>query len=163
MSASEQLGRLAALAEEADATSIAEDAHGLLERVREGRFFVACLGQFKRGKSTLINALLGDEVLPSGVAPVTSVVTVVRWSERQARVRIGESEWRDVPVEALGDYISESENPENRNILEQIGRTPLVALERLGAAIAGSTSGCPSRGGAACGSVSTNCSSISPS
>lgn len=114
MSASEQLGRLAALAEEADATSIAEDAHGLLERVREGRFFVACLGQFKRGKSTLINALLGDEVLPSGVAPVTSVVTVVRWGERQARVRIGESEWRNVPVEALGDYVSESENPENR-------------------------------------------------
>lgn len=108
------LDQLATLADEAHAARIAQDARALLERVREGRFFVACLGQFKRGKSTLINALLGEELLPSGVAPVTSVVTVVRWGERRARVRIGESEWREVPIESLGAYVSEAENPENQ-------------------------------------------------
>lgn len=107
------LEELTALADEAGAVSIVRDARALLERVREGRFFVACLGQFKRGKSTLINALLGEEVLPSGGAPVTSVVTVVRFGERRARVRIGVDEWHDVAIEALSEYVAESQNPEN--------------------------------------------------
>ena len=114
MTAPDAIAKLAGVAEEAGAVSIAQDARALLERVMEGRFFVACLGQFKRGKSTLINALLGEELLPSGVAPVTSVVTIVRWGTRRARVRLGEDEWRDVPVEELVYYVSEAKNPENR-------------------------------------------------
>lgn len=110
----DRLERLAELAVQVSAAAVAQDARALVERVREGRFFVACLGQFKRGKSTLINALLGEDVLPSGVAPVTSVVTVVRFGERRARVRVGLDEWHDVAVETLGEYVAESQNPENR-------------------------------------------------
>jgi septin family protein len=44
-------------------------------RVVEGRFYLACVGQFKRGKSTLINALIGQEVVPTGFIPVTAVPT----------------------------------------------------------------------------------------
>lgn len=39
----------------------------LLERLREGRFHLAVLGQFKRGKSTLLNALVGEPILPVSV------------------------------------------------------------------------------------------------
>jgi GTPase len=38
--------------------ALASEAHAEHERLTEARFFVACLGQFKRGKSTLINALV---------------------------------------------------------------------------------------------------------
>jgi len=69
---------LAALAAEAGAREIAADAEALAERVADGRFYVACLGQFKRGKSTLLNALVGEPILPMGVVPVTSVVTILR-------------------------------------------------------------------------------------
>ena len=41
--------RLAALAEDLGAERIASDAVRLLERTAEGRFFVACVGQYKRG------------------------------------------------------------------------------------------------------------------
>ncbi len=101
------------LAEEAGAEGVTRDARALLDRTHEGRFFVACLGQFKRGKSTVINALVGEAILPSGVAPVTSVVTVVRFGERSARVRFGSEEWRSVPVEELRLYVSEEHNPQN--------------------------------------------------
>ena len=37
----------------------------LRDRLLEGRFHLAVLGQFKRGKSTLLNALLGEEILPT--------------------------------------------------------------------------------------------------
>ena len=33
------------------------------------------IGEFNRGKSTLVNALLGEEVLPTGVLPLTAVAT----------------------------------------------------------------------------------------
>ena len=111
--AAEQIESLLGLAEEAQEGAIARDAKALLERLREGRFYVACLGQFKRGKSTVINALLGEVLLPTGTAPVTSVVTVIRHGASRARVRLAQGEWLDVPVLDLALYVSESENPGN--------------------------------------------------
>ena len=49
-----------------------------LARTEEGRLRVAMLGQFKRGKSTLLNALLGFPLLPTGITPVTAIPTYVR-------------------------------------------------------------------------------------
>ena len=57
--------------------SLAKRTERLAERVATERFHIAVLGDFKRGKSTLINALLGQAVLPSGVVPLTSVATEV--------------------------------------------------------------------------------------
>ncbi|MFA5056035.1 MAG: dynamin family protein [Dehalococcoidia bacterium] len=51
----------------------------LEERLSTARFHLAVLGQFKRGKSTLLNALLGEELLPSAVVPLTSVPTFLFW------------------------------------------------------------------------------------
>ena len=65
-----RLFRLAKLAEELASSQIADEARQLAGRISEGRFYVACIGQFKRGKSTLINALIGDPVLPVGFTPV---------------------------------------------------------------------------------------------
>ncbi|CEP68118.1 Dynamin, GTPase domain [Moorella glycerini] len=53
--------------------------HALQERLLNERFHLAVLGQFKRGKSTFINALLGDEVLPTAILPLTAVPTFLLW------------------------------------------------------------------------------------
>ncbi|HEY4960975.1 MAG TPA: dynamin family protein, partial [Terriglobales bacterium] len=72
-----------------------------------------CVGQFKRGKSTLLGALVGEPILPMGVVPVTAVPTVLRYgSQRTARVLIGET-WRTIPPDDLPQYVSEEWNPEN--------------------------------------------------
>jgi hypothetical protein len=106
---------LARLANEAGATRIASEATAVSERIAEGRFYVACVGQFKRGKSSLLNALAGSPVLPVGVLPVTSVATVLRWGERlAARVRFAGGSWRDVRPDDLAAYVSEERNSENR-------------------------------------------------
>lgn len=49
--------------------------------VRDGMFKVVVVGEFKRGKSTLLNALLGAAVLPQKVAPCTAVVTVIQYAD----------------------------------------------------------------------------------
>jgi GTP-binding protein EngB required for normal cell division len=110
----ERLPVLVALARDAGATELAAEAQALAERVREGRFHVAVVGQFKRGKSTLINALVGDPVLPSGVVPVTSIVTVVSHGPRRgARVQMDDGAWRNVVPSALAAFVSEEGNPNN--------------------------------------------------
>jgi len=109
-----RLDTLARLALEAGLEHLAAEARLLEARVRDGRFFVACIGQFKRGKSSLINALLGESVLPIGVAPVTTVVTVVRHGPRRgARVRFAAGDGQDVSPSDLGTYVTEELNPEN--------------------------------------------------
>ncbi len=46
----------------------------LNHRLCEGRFHLAVLGQFKRGKSTLLNALTGEPILPVGIVPLTAAL-----------------------------------------------------------------------------------------
>ena len=109
-----RLLRLADLGEELGTNRAADEARELAARVSEGRFYVACIGQFKRGKSTLINALVGAPVLPVGFIPVTAVPTVIRYGEREkARVRGRDASWREIAVSDLGEYVSEEYNPEN--------------------------------------------------
>jgi GTP-binding protein EngB required for normal cell division len=106
--------RLAELAEEFGAEQVAADARSVAERVSEGRFYVACIGQFKRGKSSVLNALVGANVLPTGVVPVTAVPTIVRYGSRAtARVRFAVGGWIDIPVKTVDEYVSEEKNPEN--------------------------------------------------
>jgi hypothetical protein len=54
-----------------------DEALAVATRVAEGQSYVACVGEFKRGKSTLIDALVDDPILPSGIVPITAVPTVV--------------------------------------------------------------------------------------
>lgn len=103
------------LATEAGASHLAVEARALSDRIRDGLFYVACVGQFKRGKSTLLNALVGHPVLPVGVVPVTAVVTVLRYGERlSARVRYTAGGWREIAMTDLARYVTEDHNPENR-------------------------------------------------
>jgi len=109
-----KLTRVAELAREFGSDQVKEEATSLAERLREGRFYVACIGQFKRGKSTLLNALVGDPVLPTGVVPITAVPTVLRYGEkRSARVRFQGGTWTDLAPEELMQFVSEEHNPEN--------------------------------------------------
>ncbi|MGA7921683.1 MAG: dynamin family protein [Candidatus Acidiferrales bacterium] len=108
------LYRLAELAAQFEAEHIASTALATAKRVSEGRFYVACIGQFKRGKSTLLNALIGHSVLPTAVVPVTAVPTILRHGKQlAARVRFQSEPWTDIAVSAVEEYVSEAKNPEN--------------------------------------------------
>jgi predicted GTPase len=109
-----KLTRLAELARAFGVEKVEEGAKDIAQRLIEGRFYVACIGQFKRGKSTLLNALVGDAVLPTGVVPITTVPTILRYGKRRtARVRFKGDTWTDVTPENLIEYVSEEQNPEN--------------------------------------------------
>ena len=76
---------------------------------------VAILGQFKSGKSSLLNALLGRHVLPIGALPVTSVVTRVgAGTDSTVQVTKLNGEVESIAPSQLADFVSEAGNPGNR-------------------------------------------------
>lgn len=53
----------------------------LRDRLTSERFRVIILGEFKRGKSTFINALIGKEILPAFATPCTAIITEIKWGD----------------------------------------------------------------------------------
>ena len=54
-------------------------------------FLVVVVGEIQRGKSALVNALLGEKVLTEGATPTTSRVTLVKWGEQAAEQVVDEN------------------------------------------------------------------------
>ncbi|MEN6412729.1 MAG: dynamin family protein [Veillonellales bacterium] len=100
----------------------------LATRLREERFHLAVLGQFKRGKSSLINALLGGEILPASSIPLTALPTVIRWGEKRQAVitfasgRVEKNVFADDPslTAYLTRFVAEQENPHNQLAVKQV-------------------------------------------
>src|ERR1700733_13233896 len=108
------LRRLAELARVLGSETVSEEAEEIAARIAQGRIYVACVGQFKRGKSTLLGALVGDRILPTGVVPVTTVPTIVRYGpSKAARVRFHGGSWTAINPENIAQFVSEEQNPEN--------------------------------------------------
>jgi hypothetical protein len=107
------LARLAEIAARLGEAALSSDLQQLVTRIEEGRFFVACVGQFKRGKSTLLDAFVGEQILPTGVVPVTAVPTVLRYGNTPTARVLVDSEWRAIDPADLSQYVSEELNPQN--------------------------------------------------
>jgi GTPase SAR1 family protein/hemerythrin superfamily protein len=92
----------------------------LSDKLRENRFHLVVLGAFKRGKSSLIKALLGEALLPTAIIPLTSVVTILGYGERLAiEVLFRDGRKRRISADELVDFITEKGNPQNqKGVLE---------------------------------------------
>lgn len=84
------------------------------EKLRGNQFYLAVLGQFKRGKTTLINSLLGADVLPVAVIPLTSIITILSYGEKaEVIVHFVSGDSRPIHFEELPHYVTERGNPKN--------------------------------------------------
>ena len=105
----------------------------LLARLAEDRFELVVLGQFDRGKSTLINAILGAEILPTGTLPVTSAITSLRHGDRP-RVLVGRRGGalpEEIPIARLSEFVTEQGNPRNeKGVISVDVELPATFLRR---------------------------------
>jgi len=92
---------------------------------------LAVFGRFNTGKSSMLNQLIGQPLLPVGVVPVTSVVTEISYGheERAEVVRLDGSVLA-IPPGGIGSYISEAENPRNEKRIDML-RVFLPSLARF--------------------------------
>ena len=93
----------------------------LRRKIEEHAFNLVVAGEFKRGKSTVINALLGADVLPTAVVPLTSVVTLLRHAASPGvRVEFDTGAVLEVGLDALAGYVTERGNPGNSKGVREV-------------------------------------------
>ncbi|MGC2333188.1 MAG: dynamin family protein, partial [Candidatus Acidiferrales bacterium] len=115
--------------------TLQKDFQSLLMRLAEDRFYLTLAGQFSRGKTTLMNAMLGMDRLPTGVVPVTSVITAVSYNTRE-RVLIhfeNSNLTHEVPLSELPEWITEQGNPANNRKIDMAEVQLPAELLRRGA------------------------------
>jgi GTP-binding protein EngB required for normal cell division len=82
---------------------------------------VAVLGQFKAGKSSFLNSLIGRPLLPVGAIPVTTVITRLQYGEKErAVVSHFDGTKEEIPLQDLGEFTAESKNPSNEKNVEVV-------------------------------------------
>jgi GTPase SAR1 family protein len=93
----------------------------LREKVRENTFNLVVVGQFKRGKTSLINALLGADILPVSVVPLTSIVTIMTYGEAlRIKVYFNDGKVAEIKPESLAAYVTEKGNPKNEKGVHEV-------------------------------------------
>ena len=76
---------------------------------------VAVLGQFNSGKSSLLNSVLGEALLPVGALPLTAVITrVVNGATSTLRITHVDGHVEEVAPARLAEFVTEAGNPGNR-------------------------------------------------
>ncbi|WP_341528342.1 dynamin family protein [Nostoc sp. UHCC 0302] len=92
----------------------------VLKRIGERAFSIAIVGEFKRGKSTFINALLGKEILPSDILPCSATLNRVTYGVTPSvKIVFKNGEETQVPIDKLSDYVTKL-TPESETTAESI-------------------------------------------
>lgn len=93
----------------------------ITEKLKLEQFNLVVMGQFKRGKSTFINALIGARILPTSIIPLTSIVTILRYGrESKAIVRYLDEKEKDIQLVDIPKFVTEKENPENKLRVKEV-------------------------------------------
>jgi small GTP-binding protein len=97
-----------ALAEQVGMATLARDLVTIrLPKLEEERFHLVVLGEFNHGKSTFVNALLGQPVLPAGITPTTATINHVVWAESpRATAYLTDGKSVNVDPQKIGDWVT---------------------------------------------------------
>ena len=127
-------------------TDLAQRVSAAAARLRRPATVVCVVGEFKQGKSSLINALLGQSLCPVDDDLATSTITLVRFGEEQTAVvrrrpggdspgTSGELITESVAMNELHQWVTEAGNPGNEKVVDRVEITTPSALLRQGLVI----------------------------
>ncbi|MEA5577831.1 dynamin family protein [Anabaena sp. UHCC 0451] len=110
-----------------------DNLRNLQNIVQSTTFKVMILGEFKRGKSTFINSLLGEEILPAFATPCTAIINEVKWGETQRAVLYfnqvdgaAKKEPMEIPVDEIEEYVVIKDDADQS---QAINESPYEKLE----------------------------------
>ena len=93
----------------------------LKHKLEENKFYLVVTGLFKRGKSSVINALIGKNIAPVAITPVTAVITFFEYSKTfGCEVIFNDNHRKEISLSEISSYVSEEENPQNIKNVSQI-------------------------------------------
>ncbi len=84
-----------------------ESLNQLQKKLSNHTFSVGIMGEFRRGKSTVINALLGQAIVPSDIVPCTATLNYIKWGTTKRGVVIfRDGSKKEVSIDELSNYIT---------------------------------------------------------
>jgi GTPase Era involved in 16S rRNA processing len=93
----------------------------LRDKLTHQQFNLVVMGQFKRGKSTFINCLLGAEIVPTAIVPLTSIVTLLCFgSQPKAVVRFLDGRREETAISEIHRFVTEKLNPRNQLSVKEV-------------------------------------------
>ena len=103
---------------------------GITDRLEDQSLEIAVFGRVSSGKSSLLNAILGEEILPVGVTPITAVPTRIRYNDAPLL-----SVWyagrlpETLEIRRLAEFASEHGNPNNeKRVTRMVVHLPSARL-----------------------------------
>ncbi|MBE9234152.1 dynamin family protein, partial [Cuspidothrix issatschenkoi LEGE 03284] len=95
------------LSQELNLTNLVEIISESLKRIENNSFKIVVLGDFNRGKSTFINALLGQEILPSDILATTATPSRIIYSlTPAAKVAFKDGSEQEIEILELSNYVT---------------------------------------------------------
>jgi small GTP-binding protein len=103
-----RFAQLAEVAESVGMVTLSRDIRTTrIPKLEAERFHLVVLGEFNHGKSTFVNALLGQDVLPTGITPTTASINhVVHAANPTARVVLSSGESRYLEPTQLKEWVT---------------------------------------------------------
>jgi len=93
----------------------------ILDRLSDNSFDIAVFGRVSSGKSCLLNATLGTDVLPVGVTPITAVPTHITYGEiPSVHVWFADRARERLEISRLADFVTEQRNPGNEKHVTRV-------------------------------------------
>jgi hypothetical protein len=122
--AHQALGRLLAVVQPLDRADLVQRLTAASARLKRPSTIVCVVGEFKQGKSSLVNALLGSAVCPVDDDLATSAITLVRYAEHVSVV-VRHKEGAEVTSTQIApheipEWVSEHGNPDNSRHVERV-------------------------------------------
>lgn len=97
-------------------TEIRDALRSSRKKLGSHKFSVGMLGEFKRGKSMVINSLLGENILPSDIEPATATMNRVTYDiTPHAQLLMKDGSTKDVDIGDLKNYITKITEESERN------------------------------------------------
>ena len=103
----ESMNSLSRLCRKLDLQKTADSLNSAKEKLQDSSFLVGIMGEFRRGKSTVINALLGRQIVPSDIVPTSATINYVRWgASPSAEINFKDGTVKRISVDELDGYIT---------------------------------------------------------
>lgn len=115
----EQYGSISA--ENFSFSLLSAELKNLQVKLQQEKFYLVMIGLFKRGKSSLVNAIIGKEIVPYSVVPLTSIVTLIEYGETDyAEIYFIDGKKKVCEIKNIYEYVTEMENPLNKKNVDYV-------------------------------------------
>ncbi len=113
--------QLKSFVDELEIASLLPQVNSVGEILKTNKIYIAVLGRFKAGKSSFLNSLIGRDILPTGVLPVTAILTSLQYDATNCtQVHFSNGRIQNISEDELSEFVTEKKNPINQKHIQEV-------------------------------------------